>query len=136
MLKEYKDNLEKEMAGVKEKIVTDEGVEWIPIRHLDKYVPREIHPDIREKLNGGLKQLYQRIMELKQKGVKSNIKQAILEAKEQGDPYIIRLIDWLEKLDIHNNVFHNIGKNQNQEKHSNVRPYFVALFLVKNSVQD
>ena len=88
-------------AGVKEKIVTDEGVEWIPIRHIDKYVPREIHPDIREKLNGGLKQLYQRIMELKQQGVKSNIKQAILEAKTQGDPYIVRLIDWLEQQDIH-----------------------------------
>ena len=88
------------IAGVKEKIVDETGTRWIPIRKVENYVPREIKPEIREKIQGGLKQLYARIAELKNKGVRSNIKQALMEAQQTGDPYIVRLIDWVNSLEI------------------------------------
>ena len=87
-------------AGVKEKITDETGTKWIPIRKVENYVPREISPEVREKLQGGLKQLYARIAELKNQGVRTNIKQAIMEAQQSEDPYIVRLIEWVNSLEM------------------------------------
>lgn len=87
-------------VGVKVRVTDETGTHWRPVGKIENYIPREIYPNIREKLNGGLKQLYARMLELRSQGVRTNVKNAILEAKESGDPYIVRLIKWLEGKDI------------------------------------
>jgi len=84
-------------AGVKVKITDEEGTHWRPIGKIENYVPREIHPDIREQLQGGLKQLYEKMLELRDRGVKQNVKQAILAGKKSTNTYIVRLLKWLEE---------------------------------------
>jgi hypothetical protein len=86
--------------GVKVKITDETGTHWRPIGKIENYVPREIHPDIKKQLDGGLKQLYDKMLELRDRGVKQNVKQAILSEKKSGNTYIVRLLKWLEEKDM------------------------------------